>query len=84
MLERLRGRNLAHVGCTIGLTVGLLAGLIAGIVILQVVPSTAAPGLAAVAWLGLTVVLGVTGYSLGAVLTRRLWGSVPGAQTDTE
>ncbi len=36
MLDQLRGRNLAHVGCTLGLTGGLLLGLIAALVVIQV------------------------------------------------
>jgi len=43
MLDELRGRNLAHVGCTIGLTLGLILGLVAALIIV---------GLLVGGWLG--------------------------------
>ncbi len=75
MLEQLRGRNLSHVGCTIGLTAGLFFGLIAALVIINLVSAPSATNLATAAWLGLTFVLGVTGYWAGGRLSRRLWGT---------
>ena len=76
MLNELRGRNLAHVGCTMGLTLGLVVGLVAAILVLQLVPSGTSVGWATVAWFGLTFVLGVVGYYLGGLVSRKLWGSV--------
>lgn len=80
MLEELRGRNLAHVGCTIGLTLGLLLGLVAALIIITLVRSTGAINLATVAWFGLTFVLGVIGYWTGGRVSRRLWGAKPSAR----
>jgi hypothetical protein len=74
MLEGLRGRNLAHVGCTIGLLAGLTLGLVAAMGVLAVASAASGALWAAVAWLGLTVVLGAAGYWLGGWATRRLWG----------
>lgn len=74
MLNQLRGRNLAHVGCTLGLTAGLLLGLIAALIIIQVMRNLTAVNVATVVWLGATVVLGSLGYYLGGYVSRRLWG----------
>ena len=71
MLNQLRGRNLAHVGCTTGLTLGLLLGLVLAVITLQLINGPAAIPWATVAWLGLTFALGVFGYIAGARLTRR-------------
>ncbi len=81
MLERLRGRNLAHVGCTIGLVVGLTLGLIAAVVVINVVMAPSATNIATAVWLGLTAALGIAGYWLGSRLSRRLWGA---ARTDSD
>lgn len=75
MLEQLRGRNLAHVGCTLGLVLGLLAGLAAGLVIIQILRSDSSVNIATFVWIGVTVALGALGYYLGTVATRRLWGT---------
>lgn len=75
MLEQLRGRNLSHVGCTLGLTLGLALGLIAALVIINLVSAPSATNVATAAWLGLTFVLGVSGYWLGGRVSRRLWGA---------
>jgi hypothetical protein len=75
MLEQLRGRNLAHVGCTLGLLGGLILGLVVAIIIIQIAQSAAAANWAAVAWLGLTFALGALGYYLGGRYSRRLWGT---------
>ncbi|HEU5347373.1 MAG TPA: hypothetical protein VFU63_02055 [Ktedonobacterales bacterium] len=74
MLDQLRGRNLAHVGCTLGLTAGLLLGLIAGLIVIEVMQNLAAVNVATIVWLGVTVVLGGLGYYLGGYVSRRLWG----------
>ena len=74
MLEELRGRNLAHVGCTIGLTLGLLLGLVAALAIVILVQTTSAINWATVVWFGLTFALGIIGYWAGGKFSRRLWG----------
>ncbi|MGE5334533.1 MAG: hypothetical protein ACM3N4_07530 [Nitrososphaerota archaeon] len=74
MLNQLRGRNLAHVGCTLGLTAGLLLGLIAALIVIQVMRNLAAVNVATVVWLSATVFLGGLGYYLGGYVSRRLWG----------
>ncbi len=73
-MEQLRGRNLAHVGCTLGLVVGLMVGLIVGLLVLQIVRGDSAASFAGLAWIGVTFVLGAAGYALGSYMTRRLWG----------
>jgi hypothetical protein len=66
MLKQLRGRNLAHVGCTLGLVLGLGDGImLAWVLILHSVPAAFALAL----WLLLTLVLGVTGFIIGNVTT---------------
>lgn len=75
MLEELRGRNLAHVGCTIGLTLGLFLGLVVALAIVILVQTSSAINWATVAWFGLTFALGVVGYWAGGKFSRRLWGS---------
>lgn len=77
MLQELRGRNLAHVGCTIGLTLGLFLGLVAALVIVTVVKVASATNLATVAWFGLTFALGLIGYWAGGQFSKRLWGDKP-------
>jgi hypothetical protein len=74
MLNQLRGRNLAHVGCTVGLLLGLLRGMIAGIIVISVVRTAAAADWAAMAWIGLTIVMGALGFVAGGSISRRLWG----------
>jgi hypothetical protein len=69
-MEELRGRNLSHVGCTLGLTLGLFLGLLGGILVLRVTPSVSA---AAVVFALVTLGLGILGFALGGVATRRLW-----------
>ncbi len=73
MLEQLRGRNLAHVGCTGGLVIGLGVGLLCAIVIIQIVPGAASVNWATLAWFGLTFGLGLAGYIIGGRSSRRLW-----------
>lgn len=74
MLNQLRGRNLAHVGCTIGLTLGLIIGMLAAVVIVFLDQAVQAAGYATVVFFGVTFALGVAGYVLGARATRRWWG----------
>jgi len=74
MLDQLRGRNLAHVGCTLGLTGGLLLGLIAAVVVIQVMRNSNGVNVATAVWLSATVLLGGLGYYLGGYVSRRLWG----------
>lgn len=74
MLDQLRGRNLAHVGCTLGLTTGLLLGLIAALLIIQVMRNLDAVNIATAIWIGATAALGGLGYFLGGYVSRRLWG----------
>lgn len=73
MLNELRGRNLAHVGCTIGLTLGLFLGLVAALLIVTLVRASSAINWATVAWFGLTFALGIIGYWAGGRFSRRLW-----------
>lgn len=74
MIDQLRGRNLAHVGCTVGLTLGLLLGLIAGLAIILITQSNDAATTATIVWLAVTFGLGLLGYILGGRISRRLWG----------
>jgi hypothetical protein len=71
-MNQLRGRNLSHIGCTLGLTIGLFLGLVAAILVLQV--SDQAQSAAMVAFGVITIGLGILGFYLGGVTTRRLWG----------
>ena len=81
MLEGLRGRNLAHVGCTLGLTIGLFLGLVAALIIITLVRSSSAINWATVAWFGVTFALGILGYWAGGAFYRRKWGSAPRRST---
>jgi uncharacterized protein YacL len=78
MLDQLRGRNLAHVGCTIGLVAGMLLGLIAALIVIQVMQNLSAVNVATVLWIGATVALGALGYVVGGRVSRRLWGEKSG------
>ena len=84
MLDELRGRNLAHVGCTIGLTLGLILGLVAALIIVTLVRAGSATNLATVAWFGLTFALGVVGYWAGGQVSRRMWGDEMRARSREE
>lgn len=81
MLQQLRGRNLAHVGCTLGLTAGLVIGLLGAIAVITLVSKAVAAGtvinIATAVWIGATIVLGVFGYWAGGYISRRLWGKKP-------
>jgi hypothetical protein len=71
-MQRLRGRNLTHIGCTLGLTLGLTVGLLGAIAVLQVWASV---GAAVAIFAGVTLGIGVLGFVLGGLATNRLWGS---------
>jgi hypothetical protein len=73
-MERLRGRNLSHIGCTLGLTLGLFLGLTCAVLVLRIAPSVT---VAFAVFAGVTIVLGALGFALGNVATRRLWGGEP-------
>jgi hypothetical protein len=75
MLEQLRGRNLAHVGCTLGLTAGLVLGLVIALAAIAVAGADAS--LAALVWLGITFGLGALGYFLGGRSPRRSSEDLP-------
>lgn len=82
MLDQLRGRNLAHVGCTIGLTLGLIVGLLVAILIIALVRANTAVTWATIAWFGAIAVLGALGYYLGGYTSRRLWGDKHAPESD--
>ncbi|HEX7735803.1 MAG TPA: hypothetical protein VF458_13115 [Ktedonobacteraceae bacterium] len=68
MMNKLRGRSLAHPGCLIGIT----AGLILGIVLAGLLAMANLPYLTVVLiWFGLTVGLGAIGWFVGSALTSR-------------
>lgn len=75
MLEQLRGRNLAHVGCTIGLVIGLVLGMVAAILVISLYQAASAADWATFVFFAVTFALGAIGYYLGTRLTRRLWGN---------
>ena len=69
MMNRLRGRNLAHPGCLIGVTTGLIIGItLAGIL---AVTLNIALNILLWSWLGLTVVLGTIGWIVGSALSSK-------------
>jgi MFS family permease len=69
MMNRLRGRNLAHPGCLIGVTLGLIIGIIlAGVLAVNFNVAFDVVGLL---WLAITVVLGAIGWIVGTILTPR-------------
>jgi hypothetical protein len=68
MMNKLRGRNLAHPGCLIGTTTGLILGIIlGGVLAMANVPL----GVDLLIWLGLTFVLAVIGWIMGSALSSR-------------
>jgi hypothetical protein len=88
MLNQLRGRNLAHVGCTLGLVLGLTLGIVVGLAVSLLVRTSAGLDLATLAFFGLTFALGALGYYLGGRFSRRLEdatgaGSAEGPFADT-
>jgi hypothetical protein len=63
MMKRLQGRNLRHPGCLIGITAGLTIGIaLAGGLAYTTIPYETLLWI----WLGITVVLGTTGWIIGA------------------
>ena len=72
MLEQLRGRNLAHVGCTLGLTLGLTLGIFVGLFVSIIVRTPASLSLAALSFLVVTIGLGALGYIVGSRSSQRL------------
>ncbi len=72
MLDQLRGRNLAHVGCTLGLTAGLTLGIIVGLLVSVFVRTPASLSLATLAFFVITFGLGAFGYYLGGRSSQRL------------
>ena len=68
MMNKLRGRNLAHPGCLIGTTAGLILGIILGALLAL---ANVALNLDLLAWLGLTLILGAAGWITGSALTSR-------------
>ncbi|HVB62384.1 MAG TPA: hypothetical protein VNE61_14405 [Ktedonobacteraceae bacterium] len=69
MINKLRGRNLAHPGCLIGVTIGLTIGIILASV--MAVAYNVALSTVAITWLALTVGLGALGWIIGHRLTSR-------------
>ena len=68
MMNKLRGRNLAHPGCLIGVTTGLIVGIVlGGVLALANVPLV----VDLLIWLGLTIVLGAIGWVMGSALSSR-------------
>ncbi len=69
MMNRLRGRSLAHPGCLTGVTTGLTLGIIlAGILAAKF---GVAYNTVLLVWLALTVGLGAIGWIVGTMLTPR-------------
>lgn len=75
MLDQLRGRNLAHVGCTLGLTAGLVVGLILAFLVIVLLNSDTGANWATLAFFAMTFGLGALGYYLGSRVSKRLWGA---------
>jgi hypothetical protein len=73
MLNELRGRNLAHVGCTLGLTAGLILGLILAFVVLVIVNSASGVNWATLAFFVVVFGLGALGWVVGDRVSKRLW-----------
>ncbi len=68
MMNKLRGRSLAHPGCLIGITTGLIVGIVlAGLLAMANVPFNTD----LLIWLGLTVGLGALGWVVGSALSSR-------------
>ena len=69
MLNKLRGRNLAHPGCLVGTTTGLIIGIILAGIMANVY--NVALNTVLFTWLGITVVLAVLGWIIGDRLSTR-------------
>lgn len=74
MLNELRGRNLAHVGCTLGLTAGLILGLILGFVVVVILNSASGVNWATLIFFVVVFGLGALGWVVGDRVSKRLWG----------
>ena len=69
MMNKLRGRNLAHPGCLIGITTGLILGIVlAGVL---AAGFNVALNTVSLVWLGLTIGLGIIGWIIGDRLSSR-------------
>jgi hypothetical protein len=71
MMDQLRGRNLAHVGCAIGLTAGLILGMLLAALLVVLLNSDNGATIATIAFFALTFGLGALGYFLGGRATQR-------------
>ena len=69
MMNKLRGRNLAHPGCLIGITTGLILGIVLAGILAAVY--NVALNTVSLIWLGLTIGLGITGWIVGNRLSAR-------------
>jgi hypothetical protein len=68
MMNKMRGRNLAHPGCLIGITTGLIVGIVlGGVLAVMNVPLN----VVLFTWLGLTLVLAILGWLIGSALSPR-------------
>lgn len=80
MMNKLRGRSLAHPGCLIGVTIGLILGIVlAGVLAM----SNVALNTDLLVWLGLTAGLGAIGWITGSALTSR-FPALDKAQADAD
>ena len=68
MMNKMRGRNLAHPGCLIGVTTGLILGIALAALLANLNVSL---NVDLLAWLGLTVVLAIAGWIIGSALSSR-------------
>jgi len=71
MLDQLRGRNLAHVGCTLGLTAGLILGLILGFLVIVILNSQTGLGWGTLVFFVVVFGLGALGWVLGDRVSKR-------------
>jgi len=69
MMNKLRGRNLAHPGCLVGTTAGLTIGIILAGILASAFNVALNTDL--LVWFGLTIVLGVIGWIVGDRLSSR-------------
>lgn len=69
MMNKLRGRNLAHPGCLVGTTTGLTIGMILAGILASAFNVALNTDL--LVWFGLTIVSGVIGWIVGDRLSSR-------------
>jgi hypothetical protein len=81
-MDQLRGRNLAHVGCTIGLASGLILGIVLAGLLVVLLNSDAGATIATIVFFALTFGLGALGYLLGGRATQRLDPDTPVASDE--